>query len=210
MAKHALIWGADGGIGQAITRLLVEEGWQIVAAGRNLERLEDLEGIVVEADFSQPYSIQQAVSTISQEVDEIHLWVYAVGDIVSKKINQMAIQDWQRILEANLTGAFLATHYSWPLLAKEAHLFYLGAMVERLHLPGMSAYVAAKAGLDSLAEVVAKESRCRVTVVRPSAVATPLWEKTTFKLPPNHLNPADAAIQLLQAYQEGTQGKLDI
>jgi len=210
MIHNALIWGADGGIGQAIARLLLQEGWKVITAGRHVQRLVDLQGVVVEADFGHPYSIQQAVSTISQEVDEIHLWVYAVGDITSSKISQMAIQDWQRILEANLTGAFLATHYSWPLLAKEAHLFYLGALVERLRLPGMGAYVAAKAGLESLAEVIAKESRRRVTVVRPAAVATPLWDKTSFKLPPNHLIPSDVAIQILKAYQEGTQGNLDI
>lgn len=210
MVNNALIWGADGGIGQAVARLLVKEGWNVIAVGRQTHLLDNLEVVAIEADFNYPNTIQQAVYAISQEVDDISLWVYAVGDITSSKINQMTIQEWQRIMDANLTGPFLATHYSWPLLAKEAHLFYLGAMVERLRLPGMGAYVAAKAGLESLAEVVSKESRRKVTVVRPAAVKTPLWEKTPFKLPPNHLDPADVAMRVLQAYQEGTQGKLDI
>ena len=70
--------------------------------------------------------------------------------------------------------AFLATHFSMPLLAQNAHLVYLGAVSERLRLPGLSAYAAAKAGLEAYAEALKKEERKRrITVVRPGAVATP-------------------------------------
>jgi NAD(P)-dependent dehydrogenase (short-subunit alcohol dehydrogenase family) len=122
----------------------------------------------------------------------------------------MSPQDWRRIMDANLTGAFLATQYSWPMLAQEAHLFYLGAMSDRLRLPGLGAYVASKAGLEAFAEVVRKESRRKVTVVRPAAVDTPLWQKSPFKLPPSHLSPEQVANRIYQAYQEGTVGNLDL
>lgn len=210
MNQNALIWGADGGIGQSIARLLIDQDWKVVMTGRHLERLEELEGVVVEAEIHDPFSIQSAVAAISQEVNEIHLWVYAVGDIISSPISQMAFKDWQRILDANLTGAFLATQYSWPLLAQEAHLFYLGAVSERMRLPGFSAYAVAKVGLEAFAEVVRKESRRRVSVVRPSAVDTPLWQKTPFKLPARHLSPADVANRIVQAYVDKTDGFLDL
>jgi NADP-dependent 3-hydroxy acid dehydrogenase YdfG len=70
--------------------------------------------------------------------------------------------------------------------------------------------VAAKAGLEAFAEVVRKESLWRVTVVRPSAVDTSLWKKTPFKLPPRPLSPADVAARIWQAYQDGTEGNLDL
>ncbi|MCB0054898.1 MAG: SDR family NAD(P)-dependent oxidoreductase, partial [Caldilinea sp.] len=99
-----------------------------------------------------------------------------------------------RILGANLTGAYLTTQQSLPLLAERAHLVYLGAYSERLQLPGMSAYAAAKAGLEAFAAALAKEQRKhRVTVVRPGAVATPLWEKVPLRLPRTALAPAELA-----------------
>ncbi len=210
MNKNALIWGADGGIGRALARRLLDEAWTVVLTGRHPERMEDLAGVVVEADVSDPFSVQSAVSAISQEVDEVQLWVYAVGDIISSPVNQMSIQVWRRILDANLTGAFLATHYSLPLLAQDAHLFYLGARSERLRLPGLAAYVAAKGGLENFTEVVRKETRRKVTLVRPAAVDTPLWSKTPFKLPPHPLTPADLADAILHAYQDGSGSVLDL
>lgn len=210
MTKNALIWGADGGIGQGLARYLLEDGWRVVTVGRHTERLEGLGSVVIEAEISDPFSVQTAVTAISQEVVDVDLWTYAIGDISAAPVSQMALNDWRRILDANLNGAFLATQYSLPLLAQEAHLFYLGAISERMRLPGLSAYAAAKAGIEAFAEVVRKETRKRVSVVRPAAVDTPLWAKSPFKLPTHHLSPQDVAARILQAYQAGEKGNLDL
>jgi short-subunit dehydrogenase len=79
-----------------------------------------------------------------------------------------------------------------------------------MRLPGLSAYTAAKSGLAVFAEVVCKESSCKVTVVRPGAVDTSFWSKVPFRLPPYHLKPDQVAAQIIQAYTEGCQGQLDI
>jgi NAD(P)-dependent dehydrogenase (short-subunit alcohol dehydrogenase family) len=208
--KTALIWGAGGGIGQAITSQLAKENWQILAAGRHLESFTDFTPYAYNVDVSDEFSVQSVTTAISQEVSEVILWVYTAGDIASLRINEMHPLDWQRILEANLTGAFLTTHFSWSLLSEQAHLFYLGALSERMRLPGLSAYAAAKAGMEAFAEVVRKESHRKVTIVRPAAVETPFWNKVPFKLPPHHLMPVDVADRIIQAYNEGYQGLLDI
>jgi len=208
--KTALIWGAGGAIGQAIARQLVKENWQILAAGRHLESFHDLTEYVYNVELGDSFSVHSAITAISQEVSEVNLWVYAAGDIASLRVNEMHPHDWQRIIQANLTGAFLITHFSWPLFSEQTHLFYLGAISERMRLPGLSAYAAAKAGLEAFAEVVRKESRHKVTVVRPGAVDTPFWNKVPFKLPPYHQTPDDVAARIIQAYAEGHQGWLDI
>ena len=145
--KTALIWGAGGGIGRAITSQLAKENWKILAAGRHLESFTDFTKNIYDVELSDAFSVQSAITAISQEMSEVDLWVYAAGDIASLRVNEMRPHDWQRIMQANLTGAFLATHFSWPLLSEQAHLFYLGAVSERMRLPGLSAYAAAKAGL---------------------------------------------------------------
>ncbi len=162
--KTALIWGAGGGIGRAITKQLARENWQVLAAGRNLNLYTELTGQVYEVELDDTFSVQSAISAFSQEVSDVDLWVYAAGDIASLKVNEMSPRDWQRIIQANLTGAFLATHFSWPLLSEQAHLFYLGAVSERMRLPGLGAYAASKAGLEAFAEVVRKEGRRKVTL----------------------------------------------
>lgn len=206
----ALIWGADGGIGLAVAQLLAEQGWQVLAACRHPERLVELTGLAFEVDVSKPHSVQAAVTRIGMEVTQVELWVYAVGDIQSKRIAEQQPEEWQQILAANLTGAYLATHHSLPLLAENAHLFYLGAVSERMRLPGLGAYAAAKAGLEAFAEVVRKESRKKVSVVRPGAVDTPFWQKVPFKLPAHHLTPRQVAEKVLAAYAAGHSGALDL
>ncbi len=208
--RTALIWGAGGGIGTAIASLLAKDNWHILAAGRRLESLAGLTSSIHDVDVGDAFSVQAAVSSISQQASEVDLWVYAAGDIASLKVNEMNPIEWQRILQANLGGAYLATHYSWPLLSEQAHLFYLGAVSERLRLPGLAAYAAAKAGLEAFAETVRKESRRKVTVVRPAAVDTDFWQKAPFRLPPHHLKPGEVAARILQAYEKREQGLLDL
>ncbi len=148
-------------LGSALVTTLAEQGWQVVAVARNAEDLNSITPLVLEADVSRPHDVERAILAASQEVDQIDLWVYAAGDIASVKVEEMAPVDWQRILDANLTGAFTTAHYSLPLLAPDAHLFFLGAVSERMQMPGLSAYAAAKAGLEAFAESLRKEARKR-------------------------------------------------
>jgi NAD(P)-dependent dehydrogenase (short-subunit alcohol dehydrogenase family) len=209
--KVALVWGAAGGIGQALVTTLVEREWQVLAVARHVEDLRDLTPHVFTADVSRPYDVEQVILEASLEVEQVDLWAYAAGDITSAKVEEMTPADWQRILDANLSGAFVTTHLSLPLLAPDAHLFFLGAVSERLQMPGLSAYAAAKAGLEAFAESLRKEARKRrVTVVRPAAVETPLWDKVPFRMPANAMTPQAVAAAILSAYEAHHSGKLDL
>lgn len=207
----AMVWGASGGIGSALVRVLVQEGWTVVAVARHSAGLEALTPHVYEADVADEVAVQQAVRLAAQEVAAVELWVYAAGDILSAPVAGLRLADWQRILAANLTGAFLTVQHSLPLLAEKAHIVFLGAVSERLRLPGLSAYASAKAGLEAFAETLRKEQpKRRVTVVRPGAVATPLWEKVPLKLPADAATPEQLAGRILQAYHDGHKGVLDV
>jgi NAD(P)-dependent dehydrogenase (short-subunit alcohol dehydrogenase family) len=213
----AMIWGANGSMGRALVeRLTQPDGaagtqWQVWAIARDPQGLETLTPNVLQADFGNTRSVQQAVLAVGEAGAEIDLWVYAAGDIVATPAAEMLPETWRRILDANLNGAYLTTHYSLPLLTETAHIFYLGAVSERMRLPGLSAYAAAKAGLEGFAEALRKEQRKRrVTVVRPGAVDTPFWEKVPFKLPPHAPQPEVIADRILDAYQERHKGQLDL
>ena len=207
----AMVWGAAGGIGRALVDELLSREWTVVAVSRDEDALAARVACSLRADVADPFSVQRAVQAAAHEVDEIALWVYAAGDIVAAPVEEMAPAVWGRILSANLTGAYQATHYSLPLLAPDAHLIFIGAISERLRLPGLSAYAAAKAGLEAFAEALRKEQRRRrVTIVRPAAVATPLWDKVPLRLPKDAPPPSKVAGRILAAYDEGHSGVLDL
>ena len=209
--KTAMVWGANGDIGKALVKALGADGWQVLAVAREAGELEELTPLVYEADVNDPGAVEQVVYQAAQEVESIDFWIYAAGDILSNKVEQMTPGEWKRILDANLSGAFYSTHFSLPLLASDAFLLYLGAVSERLRLPGLSAYAAAKAGLEAFADALKKEERKRrILVVRPGAVRTKLWDKGPMRLPADAPAPEKVAQRLLQAYQDGETGTLDL
>jgi NAD(P)-dependent dehydrogenase (short-subunit alcohol dehydrogenase family) len=206
-----MVWGASGGIGRALVERLNQDEWQVWAIARDPKDLETLTPHVLQADVSSVRSVQQAVLAVNEAGAQVDLWAFTVGDIEAVTVAEMTPETWRRILDANLNGAYWTIHYSLPLLTREAHIFYLGAVSERMRLPRLSAYAAAKAGLEGFAEALRKEQRKRrVTVVRPGAVDTPFWDKVPFKLPPHAPKPEVIAERILEAYQERHKGLLDL
>lgn len=198
-----MIWGAAGGIGRALTQSATERGYQVIALSRTGSDV-DGNGAALDVDVSRPYSVQAAVAAAARVTDTVDLWVYCVGDITAEDTETMQLATWQRIVDANLTGAYLAAHYSLPLLAPNGHLIFVGAVNERLRLPGLSAYAAAKAGLEAFADALRKELRGRrVAVVRPVAVNTPFWDKVPMNMPRDAGTPDEAAARILAVYDAG-------
>ncbi len=208
--KNAILWGAAGGIGKALTQKLVDEGLAVVAVSRRPSEMKTLTPHVIAADVTQPSQVAAAARMAGEMLPAFDLFLYTAGDIASLKVAEMTPGDWNRLLAANLTGAFLTAQASLPFLAPEARLVFLGAMHERLRLPGLSAYAAAKAGLEAFAEALRKETRRQVLVVRPGAVDTPFWRKVPFSMPKNALSPQALAEAIFSALTEGKTGLLDL
>ncbi len=205
-----LLWGAAGGIGQALTQTLAASGHAVVAVSRHPAEMKALTPHVIAADVTQPAQVSGAARMAAGMGAPFDLFIYAAGDIALLKTAEMTPADWNRILSANLTGAFLTSQASLPYLKADARLVFIGAVHERLRLPGLSAYAAAKAGLEAFAEVLRKETRLPILVVRPGAVDTPFWKKVPFSMPKHALSPQGLAEKILTALKEDKTGLLDI
>ncbi len=201
MSKTALIWGVTGGIGSALAKLLITEDWQVAGTTRNETQAQGIVSLVFEVDVANPFSVREGVAAMAQEISSVDWWVYAIGDILSKSVSEMDEAEWQRILNANLNGVFHAVHHSLALLNEGAPIYILGAVSERMRLPGLAAYAAAKAGVEAFADVLRKELKRTVVVVRPGAVDTGLWKKVPFRLPANALKADELAQKMYSAYQ---------
>ena len=207
----AIIWGSEGGIGQAIVQRFQDENWEVAALARDLTQISLAADWSFGVDFSNPEEMDRAGNWLQENLSNVDVMVYAAGDIHSQKIAGSDPQRWEQIIANNLTGIYHSLRVSLPVLTEEAHLFLLGAVSERLQLPGLSAYAAAKAGLEALAVSFSKEERKKkVTVIRPGAVDTSLWEKVPFKKPSHTYSPEQVAERIWTAYQEGHKGQLDL
>ncbi len=209
--NRVLVWGSEGGIGGAVVREFESRGWQVTRVARSLTAASSETEGFFQADFSRFEEVERVGKDLLAAKSRFEVLVYAAGDIGSQKIAEADPKRWKEILDNNLTGVFHTLRVSLPLLAEEGHIFLLGAVSERLRLPGLSSYVAAKSGLEALAVTLAKEERKKkVTLVRPGAVATPLWEKVPFRQPAHTYSPEQVAQQIWEAYQTGQTGQLDL
>jgi len=209
--KTAMIMGATGGIGRAILKLFVESGFQVIAAARDTRSLNGIGTILLEADLANPADAERVALEAGQSVETVDLWVYAAGDIQAGRNGNMPLADWRRVFDANMVGAHLSLSACLPILSPQAHLFFIGAYVDRLIVPGLSAYAASKAALETYTAVLEKELRGkRVTLVRPAAVNTDFWQKVPFTMPSTAIPPEEVASRILSAYEQGLSGLLDL
>lgn len=209
--KTAMIWGAAGGIGRAVLDDLMNKNWTVIALSRHEEALTGVATHSIPVEVGDPFRVQKGAQAAAFEVNDVNLWVYAAGDIASATVEDMTPEVWNRIVTANLTGAYLAAHYSLPLLTPDAHMVFVGAISERLHLPGLSAYAAAKAGLEALVDTLRKEQRGRrISIIRPAAVETPLWDKVPLRMPKSAIAPSEIAAKIISAYESGQSGEIEL
>jgi len=206
-----MILGSNGGIGTALLDKAKKESMHTISASRSEFSASPAGEVSLIGDFSVQDHLSSMVIKASQEVEEINLWVYAAGDISSSKAGEIESLDWKRIFDANLNGAHYALQAFLPLMAEDAHIFFISGYVDRLILPGLSAYAASKAALGVYTSVVQKEQRKKkVSLVRLPAVDTQFWEKIPFSVPKGALTVEEVAVRIFAAYDQGLTGLLDM
>jgi len=209
--SNAMIWGASGGIGRAVTERLIQEKWNVYTAVRDTANSPSDTVQDYEFDALDPQSFANVSRLLSMETEQIDLMLYAVGSIAYNKIDHLTLEDWQATMDTNLTGAVLATQNLIPLLAKQAHLIFIGAYLDHLVLPKMGAYATAKAGLAQFTLNLAKENRKkRITLVRPGAVDTRFWDQISLKLPSDAKSPDDVAQSIYKHHMSTNSGDLNL
>lgn len=207
--RNAFIWGASGGIGQALTEQLIDQGWQVYAAARHVDNIPA--GVAERYAFTavDQTTIRDIALDLAHRTDGLDLWIYAAGGLQAEKLQQMTPETWTAVLDSNLNGAFRTIMQTVHLIKPGGHAFFIGAYIDHLILPKMGAYAVAKSGLETLVDVLQKENKnVAFTLVKPGAVDTPFWENAPFKMPNNAKSPAAVAQEIVAWQQAGKQGVL--
>lgn len=207
----AVIWGASGGMGRALVKKLVDEGWRVFGAAREPERIPDGVYRRYRFDAVDRATLKDVALDLAHETEGLDLWVYAVGELNAELLRKMSDGGWDEVFDSNLKGAFMAINQTVHLLNEGAQATFIGAYVDHLILPKMGAYAAAKAGLETLVEVLQKENRkVNFTLVKPGAVDTAFWENVPFKMPADVKTPERIAEAILEQYEQAERGVLDL
>jgi NADP-dependent 3-hydroxy acid dehydrogenase YdfG len=175
----AVVTGASSGIGAATARRLVAEGYEVVAAARRRDRLDELAADTpgirpVTLDVTSPDS----VAALAAELDDVAVLVNNAGGAVGvEPIEQADPADWQTMYDTNVLGVLRVTQALLPALERGAggHVVVTGSIAGHLVYEGGAGYTAAKHGATAFAETLRLELNgrpVRVTEVAPGMVRT--------------------------------------
>ncbi len=181
--KTALVTGGRSGIGRAIAERLRHEGARVFTAQRGAEL--ELEGIT--ADFTDPDSPRCVVDAVIAKAGRLDVLVNNAGMMQESSVEDMSLEDWQRILTVNLTAPFLMIKAALPHLRKTRGSIVNTGSIEGLGSnPGHAAYCASKAGLHGLTRAVAVDHGAegvRCNAVAPGWIDTDLNEDFVNAMP---------------------------
>lgn len=198
----AVVTGAARGIGLAIARRLAHDGWRVVIADTDTTRgpcaADQLPGTSFRVtDVSDETSVEGLFAELRTSWDGLDLLVNnaAIADPVTGPIESLQPSSWRRLIDVNLTSAYLCTHFAVPLLRARGGTIVNIASTRALQSePHCEAYAAAKGGLVALTHALAVSlgPDIRVNAVSPGWIDTSA--SATDPIPePAELNATDHA-----------------
>ncbi len=199
--KSALVTGASGGIGGAISRALVSAGAKVALSGTRNDRLQALAGELGPAAVPAPCNLadREAVAGLPGQVADLlgslDILVCNAGITRDNLLLRMSDEDWQQVIDINLSSAMILSKHALRgmMKARWGRIIYVTSVVGFTGNPGQANYAAAKAGLAGLARSLAAEIAARQVTVN---LVAPGFIKT------------DMTARLSEAQQESILGKI--
>ncbi len=183
--RSALVTGAAGGIGRAIVALFRAAGMNVAAA--DLGKLDppapDYLPIVMDATDED--AVRAEVGAAAARFGKLDAVVHAVGKVGVGTLQTQSLADWRRVMDVNLTSAFLVAREAYPHFTRPGGSLILFSSSNGLNGGNVfsgPAYAVAKAGIVNLVRFLAKDwapEKLRVNCLAPGPVATPMLDRLT-------------------------------
>ncbi len=183
--KKALVTGGTRGIGRELTRSLARAGADVLACYRSTgehvdqlaRELKEIPGDhqLVRADLTEHAEIEALLAECRQRFGALDVVVNNAGVISHEPFGTLAPAEWRRVLDTNLTAAYLVAQGALALLRPGASIINIGSRVATVGIPLRAHYTAAKAGMIGLTRSLCKElgpAGIRVNLVAPGVIAT--------------------------------------
>lgn len=191
--RIVLITGAGSGIGRASALAFAREGATVVVADLDRASAEATaaqmppgQGLALAGDVANPDDLSRLVDTTLECHGRLDVFFQNAGvPQAARPIEEIPLQEWNRILAVNLTALFIGAQKVAPLMKRQGSgVILVTASIAGLRpRPGLSAYVASKGGAIALVKALALELapyKVRVNAICPVAVRTPMMTKFGF------------------------------
>ncbi|MBW4663511.1 MAG: 3-oxoacyl-[acyl-carrier-protein] reductase [Chroococcus sp. CMT-3BRIN-NPC107] len=172
-SQVALVTGASRGIGKAIARALATEGANVVvnyanssaAAEELVKEIAESGGnaIALQADVSKAEEVDSLLKAVMDKWQRVDILVNNAGITRDTLLLRMKPEDWQAVIDLNLTGVFLCTRAVSKVMLKQrsGRIINIASVSGQMGNPGQANYSAAKAGVIGFTKTVAKELAVR-------------------------------------------------
>lgn len=185
--KGALVTGASGGIGAAIARTLHAHGASVALSGTRAERLDALaaelgeRSHVVPADLSDPAAVDELPAAAEEALGSLDILINNAGLTRDNLAMRMKDEEWQVVLDVNLTAAFRLSRAVLRGMMKSrwGRIISVTSVVGATGNPGQVNYAASKAGLTGMTKALAQEVASRnitVNCIAPGFIETAMTD----------------------------------
>jgi 3-oxoacyl-[acyl-carrier protein] reductase len=188
--KVAVVTGASQGIGRETALALTEAGAKVVVAARSEEKLTVLAGAIATAggeafalkmDVADAEQVKAGFKQVIEKFGRLDILVNNAAVTRDGLAMRMKKEDWEAVLQTNLTGAHLCIQQALPTMmkARAGRIINISSIVAQMGNAGQANYVAAKAGLIGLTKAIAIEIASRgitVNAVAPGFIETPMTD----------------------------------
>ncbi|MCH8197224.1 MAG: 3-oxoacyl-[acyl-carrier-protein] reductase [Proteobacteria bacterium] len=186
-AKRALVTGASGGLGGAIARALHAQGAEVALSGTRTDALEALAGElagrvhVLPSDLSDKAAANKLVEDAQGEMGGLDILVNNAGIARDALMMRMKDEDWEAVLEVNLTATFRLARAALRPMVKQrwGRIIGITSTVGVTGNPGQANYAASKAGMIGMTKALAAEVATRgitVNCVAPGFITTAMTD----------------------------------
>jgi len=224
--KVAVVVGASSGIGQSIAEALASEGMQVMAAARRDNRLAALKGNVAatfHCDVTKPEQVKALIAAALDRFAKIDVLVYSSGtNVPGRSMQRLTAEDWDTIIDTNLTGAFRCTKAVLPSMREAGGglIVYISSISVPVADVSGAAYQASKHGMSGLARATSVEEKkngIRTSVIFPGVCLTEILDKRPAPTPKEILDVslepedvADAVVAIVKLHPRACVPELQI
>lgn len=168
--KTALITGASRGIGYQASIKLCEQGLQVIAIARSVDRLKALRDqypdqiLTYTSDLSKPDQVQQLTADLERKGLSLDILINNAGRLIPKPFLELTDEDWYEMFEVNVMASVRLIRALFPYLDQKAHIVNISSMggyQGASKFPSLTGYSVTKAGLSLLAECLPPELRSK-------------------------------------------------
>ncbi|MSP97863.1 MAG: glucose 1-dehydrogenase [Betaproteobacteria bacterium] len=181
--RVAVVTGGNGGIGLGMARGLAAAGAKVVVAGRNAQKsaaaAKEIGGVAIEVDVLKEADCRALVQKTVAQLGRLDILVNNAGINVRKQPQEYTLEEWHRVMDSNLTSAFVCSQAAYPEMLKNGggKVINIGSMMSIFGASFTTPYAASKGGIVQMTRAVAcawAKDNIQVNAVLPGWIDTDL------------------------------------